>query len=483
MAIVNPLLAAWDTSGVVRMFEYTGGVFVQTGSIGGFPHSVSLPGTGCPEYASLYWMGDDESCVVIRESSRVFSYSTALTPAATQINNVVVGSVDYHGPIRAANIANQAIAITKQAWPFPGYPEYSYQQKLALAGAVSALTVNDSYADGQKKVWEFSPDGTKTFWRTVPGVSNYGFAAGSLTDMPTVYTREGDPGFVIDVDLAKWAYDNKTIVIADIDAGRAQAWAYEGGTWNFIHELVIPAGVPHAIAMSPDKRKMALSTLDGGTYRTKIYRRTGSFFIAEQEFADFGWLLDFSGDGALLVDCAKQVAYSKQPDESFAVATGSMVNVPVGIRAQALSLGRVDPFGTASLYDAAVAEFADETADLAALKITLLTSGSSFDPANTTLSEATNAGTWELASAGWPVGGVPLTGVVAASGAGYFSLSCDQVSRVLIDSGAAFRNAVIYDATSGKPLIFVDLITERSYAKSRELLIDFRSGEFLRFST
>lgn len=483
MAVNNPLLAAWDTTGTVRMFEYSSGSFVQTGSIGGYTHSVSTPDLGVPEFPFLHWMGDDESCFIVREASRVHLHTHALSPAALLINTVTLGATDYHGPFRAAGIGHKAVAVTKQAWPYPTYPNFSYQQKVLPGGAISAQVVNDSYAGHQKKVWEFSPDGTKTFWKTLLGNSNLGLTTDPITDMPTNYSLEGEPGFLIDVDLAKWAYDNKTLVIADKGESRVQSWVYEDGSWQFVHELVIPAGVPNAIAMSPDKRKLAVSTLDGGTYRTKIYRRTGSYFIAEQEFAGIGWLLDFSGDGVLLVDCASQVAYERQPDESFAISAGAMVNVPVGIRAQALSLGRTDPYATASLYNSAVAAFADETADLAALKITLLTNAASFTPADTTLAEATNAGAWELSSGGWPAGGVPLTGVVSESGDGYFALACDQISRILIDTGAVFRYAVIHDTTSGKPLIFIDMISDRSYAKSRELLIDFRDGKFLRFST
>jgi len=481
MAIVNPLLAAWDTAGVVRMFEYTAGAFVQTGALGGFTQDNSTPGVGAATVAFLYWMGDDAACAVVREVSSSEVRAAAISPSGALNNDVVIASSASMGPFRAAGIGNQLLYVERVAWPFDG-ANLATRHTMSVAGILSDGVAILSLSEHHKKVWEFSPDGTKTIWKTTDGDVTFATTADPLADPPE-YDHEPDPGFLIDTDFAAWAYDNKTLVIADVAAGRAQSWVYESGAWSFIQELTLPVGDVQHVTMSPDTRKLAISTLDAGTYRTRTYRRTGSFFVVDQDFTGVGRLLDFTADGMLLVDCANQVAYEKQLDESLALAAGAMVNVPVGMRSQALSLGRIDDFGVPTLYDDAIAEFADELADLDNLKITLLTDAAVFNPSHTTLADATNGGAWELSTGGWPAGGVGLTGVVSDSGPGYFSLLCDQVSRVLIETGSTFRNILIYDATSDKPLIFVDLITNRSYAKNRELLIDFRNTEFLRFST
>jgi hypothetical protein len=480
MAVVNPLLAAWDPTGVLRLYEYAGGAFTLTGSLGGLTQANTSTGVGATTVPFLYWMGEDAACAVVRELSNSSCQGGAISPAGVLNNTVIIGASADLGPFRATGFANRLMFVERVAWPFNG-ANLASRHGMSTAGILSATGSVLTLSEHHKKVWEFSPDGTKTIWRTTDNETRFGISADPFNVSPS-WTLQPDPGFLIDIDLAAWAHDNKTLVIADVTAERAQSWIYEDSAWAFAQELDLPPGVMQFVKMSGDTRKMAISSLDGGTYYTRIYRRTGSFFIVEQTLVGIGRLIDFTADGVLLVDCANQVAYSKQSDESFALAVGVMVNIPVGIRAQALSLGRTDAFGWPTLYDDAVAEFSDNVADLDNLKLTLLTSSAVFDAAHDTMSDVTNATAWEVQTGGWPAGGVPLTGVSTLAGDGFFALLCDTVSQIIIETGVTFRNLVIYDATNDSPLIFINLLNDRSYAKNRELLIDFRGGEFLRFS-
>lgn len=478
MAIVNPLLAAWDTTGVVRMFEYTGGAFVQNGSLGGFTHTFADDTVGAMEYPFLHWLGADTACAIIYANTANEASITTLTAGAAVIGTDSFGNSAGRGSMRANALKRTGILFTSNKVANSGQVAKINGAGVPTATAAASISVNN------QKVRESSPSGAFLLIALVNGTFYLSELISSVDATPPVFEARTAPTFTIACDLAKWAYDDKTVVIADKGASRVQSWSYDDATdeWSFIQELTPPAGVPQALAMSADKRKMALSTLDGSTYRTRIFRRTGSYFVAEQDFDGIGWLLDFTEDGVLLLDCANKTALRKQADESFLADNPVLVNVPTGIRSQGVSAGRTDAYGTPFLYDDAVADFADKTVDLANLKLTLLTSSASFDSTDTTLSAATNAGAWELSSGGWPAGGVLLENVVDASGIGFFALSCDPITRILIETGVTFRYAVVYDATSGVPLIFIDLVDDRAFAKNREISISFRDGEFLRFS-
>lgn len=481
MPSVTPLLATWDTAGTVRLYEFANGVFVQSGTAGGYVSSVDPVNTiGADPYPMLYWINDDTECLV------AYSYAATIT-RVSGVNALgeTRGFIDVNptggtnGPFKVTPVQRKGFFLGKNnnntSSPYmvdrPGGPSGTLRQ---TRGVIDTLNVT---------INEISPDLSKVLFRkTTGGLSLYNLSV--VYPNVTATTQLASPVLTITPNIAKWATDGRTVVIADQTAKRAQSWVYDtaSNTWEFFQEIPLPAGIPQKIAHSPDRRIVAISTLDGSILRTRIYRRIGSFFKTLHDFEGIGRLLDFSEDGILLVDTWQKQAY-RMTSAGFVADHAMLASLPTGIRSQNLSTGRTDPYGVPTLFNAAAAAFANKTVNLNALKLTLLTSDFVFNAAAATLNAATNNGAWEVKTGSWPAGGVPLENVASAQGIGYFSLKTDRVRRTIFNSAITFRHALIYDASNNQPLIAVDLSQDRAFAQNREILLDFRDGEFLRFST
>lgn len=474
MAVGNPFLATWDVTGVVRMFEYTGGVFVQLGSVGGLAHVASGVSDGAMEFPFLAWMGDDTGCVFVASQNTSQAYAVMVSPIAATLDTELFPNGTNRGQFRASKFNRDAVIVNLNEW---NTTASVFTVRADEAGALSQAQAA-TIPQYRIRLREHTPDGSLMLSRTA--ATTYLYSLSSAPDaQPLAFTLIGAAPFTIACDMAKWAGNNKGVVVVDVAAARAQVWRYEASQWELMQELPLPAGAPEAIAMSPDGRALAVSTLSGGVYATRIYRRIGDYFQpAQSDLSGVGALLDFSADGKLLVDSAKQSCFVMDASGVFIDNSAAMVNVPTAIAAQALSYGRVDPYGDAALYDVAPGLFADEAYDAGNLKLTLLTSAAAFDRTDSTPDFSA-----EVTTGGWPAGGVLLQNITSVSGPGVFSLSADPVERVIIESALTARYALIYDATNNKPLVFIDLINDRVVAKNRTLLIDFRDGIFLKFAT
>lgn len=474
MAIGNPFLATWDVTGVVRMFEYTGGAFVQLGSVGGLTHTASGLADGAMEFPFLAWMGDDDFCAVVVQQNSSQAYVATVSPIAASLDTEVIANGVNYGPMRASQFDRDALIVNLNEWN-SGASVFSV--RASVAGAIS-LAVAATIPQYRVKLRESSPDGSLMLTRAgATGPQLYTLSS-APSAQPLTFSLVGAAPFTITCDMAKWAANNKCVVVVDKTAARAQVWRYEASEWTMLQELPMLVGTPTAMAMSPDGRMLAVSALSGGVYTTRLFRRIGEYFQFVDDLAGIGAMLDFSADGKLLVDCTEQACYLKDASDTFVDHASAMANIPTAIAAQALSYGRIDPYGVASLFDGAPAVFADETYNPVNLKLTLLTSAATFDRTDTA-PDLTN----EITTGGWPAGGVVLQNVVSTAGAGSFTLSADPVERVVIESALTARYVLIYDATINKPLIFIDLINDRVVVKNRTLQIDFRDGDFLKFMT
>jgi len=479
MALGNPLLAAYDSTGTLRTFEYAAGVFVQMGSLGGLAHVVTSDqiAHGAMTRPLIYWTEDDSNLGVWRtKTSTTFAHDYLNADTSRVVAETTYPGSAESGVFRGERIDPNLFAIMLVD---PGFVAANATLYF-VGGTAPAFSIDGSLDQTPLFVMAARPDrqylvmaggGTiKTHKRT-----------SAANVRPATWTPVTGLAPTIDVDLAAWSFNNRSLIVVDKTQNRAQVWMLDADVWTMMHDLSLPAGTPARIASSPDGRFMAISCDNAGEFTTRVFRRTGDYFMIHQTLAGIGALLDFSADGVLLIDCAEQVCYERGSDDLFAVKNGAMANIPALVVQQAISFGRTDAYGVPRLYDAAVEDFASGAVDLENLKVTLLSSAAVFDPSDATLADATSNGSWEPAGGGWPAGGVDLGDVAGVPGDNGYDLTLGEFSRVIVDSGITFRYLLIYDATSGVPLINVDLIEDRVVAKNRELVINFRGAFLLNF--
>lgn len=479
MAVGNSLLASWDVDGVVRIFEYTGGVFVQLASAGGYYHQTDAASlaAGATPIPLMRWEYEDTEVVIIRTHNMSTLWMDKLTALGAAAGGFLIAKANRRGSFIGTPTINDATYYTHNVEALAAYATYA-----------NAANVNPSawpgdgigVVGGGPVAFGVSPDGmnlivlraTDAFMKKR---SVAGGAFGAWVGVPITMAAS----------LVAWAPDNQGAVFVNSGENRAQSWFYDGTNWNYIHELVMPSGVgyPREIKMSGDRRLMAISFNNGGTYTTRIYRRAGSYYTFHQDISGFGNRIDFSADGVLLVDAPSRKVYIYNGDY-LVQSVAAAVNLPSGVLAQTLSAGRTDAYGVSALFDAAVPAFADKTADLDNLFVTLLDSTGEFLQSAASFNEATNEGDAEITTGGWPAGGYQLQNVAPSYGLGYFALACDPVSHIVIDTTLSARYALIYDKSvaGGMPMIWVDLTNTRTVVRNREMKIDFRNNEFLKFS-
>lgn len=113
---------------------------------------------------------------------------------------------------------------------------------------------------------------------------------------------------------------------------------------------------------------------------------------------------------------------------------------------------------TVSVYNHTTAQFLEQSVDLTNLKLMLLDDNAAFNATDTDIDAVSDTGAYEVDGGGWTTGGETLAGVaVTTVTTNDAKLDADDVDVTATgdDIGPADA-AVIYDATSGKPLAYVD---------------------------
>lgn len=482
MAIGNPLLAVWDVDGVIRTFEYTTGAFVQIGSLGGYTHSVSATAlaAGADPYPHMCWDWDDSYLVMLRANAsnrniaQVFSPLLALMGSVylqAQTTNIgggrAVSYEDQHEHYHIPSIAQQRMLVKVSEAGVPSLVQTFNSGTLGLGPIDLAIS-----EDGQHFVHSFADAATKPtrlFERTT--------AAGAV---PT-FTQRTNPPFTTNSQIVRFSYNDRSVLTVDTTYAVAKIWTLIGTTWTFLQDLPLPTGTVKKSVMSPDTKMLAVSVLNGSDYTTRVYRRIGDYFQFHQDLPGIGKLLDWTADGILLLDAGLRAAYIRF-GETFIENNAAMTNIPTLIQAQAISKGRVYPYGFAKLYNAAIEDLAEYNVNVSDLKLTLLQATASFDETHTTLSQVTNSGAYEVHTGLWPAGGVALTGVNSVDSGAYYDFTSDPVKWIPLATTLVARYGVIYEVSSGRPLIFIDFLNQRAVVQGRQLVIDFQGGSFLRFS-
>lgn len=482
MAIANPLLAVWDVDGVLRTFEYTSGAFVQIGTLGGLTHNVSATAlaAGADPAPALCWDWNDSYIVITyaatanRNLVYVFSPLLAtmgavyLQASSTNIGGGrTVSFEDQHEHYHIPSIAQQRMCVKVSEAGVPTLVQTFNGTTVGLNVTGMAMA-----EDGEYMMHSFADAATKPT-RLYKRAS----APGATPN----FVQQTNPPFITNSQQVRFSYNDRSVLTLDTTFGVAKIWTLVADVWTFLQDLPLPTGTVQKSQMSPDTKMLAVSVLSGGVYTTRIYRRVGDYFQFHQDLTGIGKLLDWTADGILLVDSGLKAAYIRF-GETFIENNASMTNIPSLVQAQALSKGRVYPYGFAKLYNAAIEDLAEYNVDFNDLKMTLLKDTASFDETHTSLSQVTGSGAYEVNTGLWPAGGVDLTNVSSADNGVYYDFTADPVKWIPLASTLVARYGVIYEATSSRPLIFIDFLNQRAVVQGRQMVIDFQGGSFLRFS-
>jgi len=489
MALGNTLLAAWDVDGVLRTYEYgSDGKFVQLNSFGGVTHA---PGSTALSYGAdpapyLYWDFDDSLLVVIRAATSALMVTDSFSPLLAKLQ-------------ATQTILNQANGAGGKYATFESWHEHVFVSsaiqfaipfRVLADGTRQLSSVPNTNFFGNTKITDAAPfrDNVYLTFGYPDGMPNPAMNfiewTGGSTDPRMVFNNT--PIFGLRASLMSHSYNNRTLAVVDAVSRLLKIYVRKADVYNFdfLHDLPLPVGVPKKITMCRDNKMMAISCLDGTTWNTNIYRRVGDYFRMHQELTGIGSLLEFSIDGVLLIDCALKKCYIRE-GETYVANHDALVNIPSLTLAQAVSQARVYPYGFSYVYDDAVQRLAQDNVDLTDLKLDLLLPTASFDPTATTITAVTGGGAHRVTTGQWPVGGKPLGTVVGVIGTGTdrgtYALDVDPLTWVVLDSNLTARYGVVYEASTGKPVMWMDFIQTRTIAKNREMIINFRDSELLKF--
>ena len=128
---------------------------------------------------------------------------------------------------------------------------------------------------------------------------------------------------------------------------------------------------------------------------------------------------------------------------------------------------------TMSLYDHTRWLFTKQgSVTLTALKVKLLDSTASFTSSHTAVTQVDGAGAKEVSGNGWPAGGVAMTTVAVNQSGANAMLQADNVDVTASGGsiGPAFA-ALLYDATSLKPLLYIDFGQSQSAGATTDFKI------------
>ena len=489
MALANTLLATWDVNGVIRNYEYANGRFVIAGSLGGF--AMSTPSAqldlGARATPLMAWDHEDDQLVVIYSQGSIFlnvaklnaigelSASTYQVPDPATDAAYFIGARfdDDRYLLRRINVQGSRTIISNAA----GTPAAS------TSGPTTPGGLPGFYSPIIKSIYP-SPDLRKIMYGR--GSGNPRLILFGRANTAANFTLVGNyQNFSTLVpDEVVWMSDSVNAVMIDRAALRMQSWTLKetNWTWNYVHELALLPGNIRKTAMSPDGRMFAVSFQDNSGYTTRIYRKSGEYFVVLQDIPGMGALLNFTSDGALLIDAQSRVC-AKLVGEEFQIDNTIVQNLATGILEQAVSKAPTTKKGQAYIYSSFLASLAEGSIDLSKLKITLLTDGATFDPVHETLDEVTGFGFYNATTGRWPTGGYLLSNTQVVTNNSSVSFKCNDVTHIVIDNALQFKSAVIYNSETNVPVAFLDFTTNRIIARNRQLVIDFTGDEFLRLTS
>lgn len=311
------------------------------------------------------------------------------------------------------------------------------------------------------------------------------------------------------------------------------AYKLEEGSFRFLGQINIPAVAGRSVFTSKDG-KHVYSQAGNNLYRNL---RTGDTFSPADNLINLGsaYYAGLSNSGKLLVSVSNQAPFISlyrvdletgavtslpsavdvqpsagynnyrkvaafSPDDKFLfVSSTSTTDSPTTyvVDEEAGTLTKADDLkvpgggraltttplyiaGAATIYNAGVKDLLSSGVDLDNLKIMLLNDEALFNGANTTVDQVTDSGAFEVSGFGWEAGGALLEEArYEVDSSGQTSLHFKSVYRNIIGGILEPSKALIYDATSNKPFVFIDFDGKRVAETGERFGFKFDDGLIL----
>lgn len=482
MAIGNPLLVVWYADGTLRLFEYAGGSFAQIASTGGFEHLTGVNPAGPDPFPPQVNFVLDSSEILFRYNQSTTNMRlTLLNTSLAQITNAD-GNNGFNNS--DFNFVSDYIESLQTSLGINASQNRNSLYKIAPSSLLFSGATPPNYdPGGNLRCVAVAPDASVLFvGRRAPDSGVYfprdGTGSNDTPLFPSIGLTPLSGG--TSADVAAWSKDSVFLCTADLATGITTIWHNDAGELSRVQEISAAPGVITSVAFSFDKRTLAIGRVDGSNVETTLYHRDGLFFTTQQVLPGIGRLLNFSYDGKLLVDARAKSVYSSDLASPWAIVPGAADAIFISGVTQALSTHVAQPLGRSQLYDGALTRFIASSVDLANLHLILLTDAATFNPTDTTVSAVTNAGAYAVSSGGYPGAGVQITGVVpGALGVQGYSFTASPVSRTIINEALVCRAGLVYDATSGLPVMFCDFGAEVIVPRETVMAVQFRAGNML----
>lgn len=508
----KPFLTTWKKeTGELKIYELdSSDVFVQSGAAISLPSTVTLPSDNFEEFKFIFFEKENLFLVkgAINDSTGILRTFSRSGTQLFNLNNPWggIGGSWY-------NVYNNSSKLTFKdhvgVVPFSTDALYAFCLVTA-AGVITrrpVTSISYSYAElyyNRNNLLAVSPDESKIFfisdsfpYITASRVSSYyNDGTNPLQPRYTVFsslsaatlrrhtfTTANYPGGVLLNDI-QWAGNDYCLCVGQLTG---QDVGFIISIYNFrdpvqntenngraedVYSFIETLGQAKKIVVSPNTKLVAISfkTL-AGVYRTAIYRRTGLYLQRISIIENFGAALSLTRDGRYLIDSVLGKAYTYVGNYQFEENTTMMANVSAATL-QGVSL-HSDTVAETSAYNFYSA-LANRDIDFDNLKLILLTNDATFDATDLTVNEVTNNGAYIVSDAAIPVDGIPLS-VTKTTDYGNVKI---EVSNATVTPKEAMivAKALIYDATTDRPLHFIDLTREVLVDKGTPFQLSFEEG-------
>lgn len=490
MATGNPLLAVLFEDGYVRTYEWVpiSSEFVQIAARDGY---VQAPENTMFK-PQIHWGLDSSQVIVTRNLPDSFgqllefaSLTPDLVPIFEGSYSQGVGGYQTDSVVVSCPVEDVFYMVNNEGWiasvlrVAPTYIALTHSVPSDFESPTTGRRMLSAAAtpDASILVYGTSRPKDTVYWVSDPKDPE------NPDDYPTFLMEDSqNVGTFINADISLFSKNGKFLLIAD-KTGIAEIYVNSGAELTIFQTVPLPVGELVSAAFSGDNRHMAISSLDGGVYTTRVYSRQGAYYKQEQDIVGVGQLLDFTQDGSMLIDARGKKAYllDQSTFDSWTEIAGALSSVNSNGLSQAVSTHTLQPVSMGYLYDHAINRFKNDLVDLNNLRLTLLTSNATFVHSHTTFEQTTNSWADAVSAGGYPAEGMPITYVNQEDQATRYVYHVEAVIRDIVDEPMTARYAVIHEGTGelGAPLIFIDLGAERTIAKNTKLTLDFRAQEML----
>lgn len=484
MAIGNPLLATYADDDLIRTYEYVSDVFVPLGVSVAYPHAPSATAIAADNTDPYFiWQQEDSFLFLERATDANNNTQYSLRPDASQVASRVADTFPGFGGRMGVKLTDVNSAAMQGCSPHTEAENVRVSNVGALTGANYIVSTTNDFP-----FTDFSQSYDQTFFFTCQpqGFPRLHQRMSALGVFPvTTAPNTQITGIAFSPFYLKIMGDNRTCVAIDKANNVAKVYTFDKTTsfMTYVQDIDMNVGAGYTawrVRVSPDGRFFAVGFKNGSSYITRIWRRTTTYLVLVDTYTGMGRDLAWSSDGNILLDAAAKKALKRDGGNAFTNHDTAMVNVAAGVRNSALSAAPIYKSAFPSVYVKAVENVGNKTIDLANVKFTLLTSAAAFNEAHTSVNQVTNNGAYEAVGGGWNAGGAVLQNVTAAMVGSEFDFKADTVKWIAFGSSINWRYALVYDGTSGEPLIWYDYYGTRTVASGREADFAFLDSIFMR---